>query len=251
MTAPGYTPRPAVALDPSAPLADRLAALAAWWDAESTRLLAARPGDSDAVVTVRRERAAQYSLCADDLRAVLAADPAEPGCWPCALAEDGQPTTETIRQAWREHGAAAAEPAAIPEFGPGTAWGRRITIYGPHCSHEDCSWITCGETGLVEFACRKPGCPHCGAPAATEPEHWAGDPARVAAMSAEDRARVAAYLAKYPMVSRGPDDNAERLNGAEPEPDEYEDYDPGPEVDDEGGMSEYAQAEYPTEGDPS
>lgn len=115
-----------------------------------------------------------------------------------------------------------------------------VTVYGPHCSHDDCSWITCGETGLVEFPCSKPGCPHCGAPAATEQESWAGDPARVAAMSPEDRERVAAYLARYPLVSRGPDDSCERLRlDDDTEPDDDEDYDPGPEIDDEGGMSEY------------
>jgi hypothetical protein len=97
-----------------------------------------------------------------------------------------------------------------------------LAIYGPHCSHEECSWITCDGTGLVEHPCHKPGCPHCGAPAPSEPEHWATDPARVAAMPSEDRARVARYLDAYPLVRRGPDDDAGRLDVPEYRPHEPE-----------------------------
>jgi hypothetical protein len=63
-------------------------------------------------------------------------------------------------------------------------------------------------------------------------------------MTPDDQARVAAYLDRYPMVSRGPDDSADRLEQPEPEPEEY---DPGPEIDDEGGMSEYRHVPYEPE----
>ena len=86
-----------------------------------------------------------------------------------------------------------------------------MTVYGPHCPHEECSWVTCDLTGLVEFCCRVPGCPHCGAPPPAAPEQWASDLARVAALPAAGQARVAAYLDTYPMVRRGPDDRAGRL----------------------------------------
>lgn len=33
----------------------------------------------------------------------------------------------------------------------------RNPVYGPHCSHDDCSWITCGESGLVEHPCSQEG----------------------------------------------------------------------------------------------
>jgi hypothetical protein len=133
--------------------------------------------------------------------------------------------------------------------------GQSVIVYGPHCSHDECSWITCDDSGLVEFPCHKPGCPHCGAPPVTDPEHWAGDLARVAAMTPGDQARVTAYLARYPMVRRGPDDSDVRLSlvddseeDDEPWPDPDPDgFDPGPEVDDEGGMSEYRHAPYDPE----
>jgi len=89
-----------------------------------------------------------------------------------------------------------------------------VTVYGPHCPHEECSWVDCDHTGLVEFPCRKPGCPYCGAPPASAREHWAGDTAQVGAMTPADQARVRAYLARYPMVRRGPDDRAERLDAS-------------------------------------
>jgi hypothetical protein len=87
-----------------------------------------------------------------------------------------------------------------------------MTVYGPHCSHDECSWVTCGESGLVEYPCRKPGCPHCGAPGLTAPEAWASDPARVATFSAADQERVRVYLAAYPLVSLFPGDTSDRLS---------------------------------------
>lgn len=89
-----------------------------------------------------------------------------------------------------------------------------MTIYGPHCGHDDCSWITCDDTGFVEYPCRTPGCPHCGAPDPASPEQWATVPAHVAAMSAAGQARVAEYLEAYPLVRRGPDDDVARLEAA-------------------------------------
>lgn len=44
---------------------------------------------------------------------------------------------------------------------------RLEVIFGPHCDHEDCSWIACdgvpaGEDGIL-CACRhQEVCPHCG-----------------------------------------------------------------------------------------
>ena len=67
----GWTAPPAAAKDPAVPLAERLAALAGWWDAESSRLLTTRPGDSAEVAAMRKQRGYQYSLCASDLRAVM------------------------------------------------------------------------------------------------------------------------------------------------------------------------------------
>lgn len=95
---------------------------------------------------------------------------------------------------------------------PAETGGKPLVLYGPHCSHDDCSWVTCDGSGLVEHPCGKPGCPHCGAPAPGDPEQWATVPARVAAMSPADRERVAEYLTAYPLVRRGPDDDYERLN---------------------------------------
>jgi len=80
-----------------------------------------------------------------------------------------------------------------------------MTVYGPHCSHEECSWITCDLSGLVEFPCRVPGCPHCGAPPATAPEHWASAPARFAAMSPAAQERARAYWRRYPLARRPSD----------------------------------------------
>jgi len=86
-------------------------------------------------------------------------------------------------------------------------------IYGPHCSHDDCGWITCDESGLVEFCCNKPDCPHCGGSALRNtPEDWADDPARFAAMTPAEQDRARAYWARYPLRRRGPDDTAERAD---------------------------------------
>src|ERR1700729_260486 len=87
------------------------------------------------------------------------------------------------------------------------------TVYGPHCSHDDCPFVgPCDETGLIEFCCRFPGCPECGG-LRNGPEDWGSDPARFAAMTPDVQDRVRAYWARYPLVRRGPDDAAERLRG--------------------------------------
>ena len=167
------------------------------------------------------------SLLDDALDRIRGLEHLRPTCTRCLDATATQQTAS---------GPACAECAGdLPEPEAAT------TVYGPHCSHDECSWITCDGTGLVEFHCRKPGCPYCGAPLITEPEHWAGDPARVAAMTPDEQARVGAHLDRYPLIRRGPGDSDERLHQPdEPESDEsYDDYDPGPECDDEGGMSEY------------
>jgi hypothetical protein len=93
-------------------------------------------------------------------------------------------------------------------------------VYGPHCSHDECGWITCGESGLIEFCCVKAGCPYCGG-LRNEPEDWADDPARFAAMTPAEQDRARAYWAQYPLRRRGPDDTCERADRdlAEPEDD--------------------------------
>jgi hypothetical protein len=93
-------------------------------------------------------------------------------------------------------------------------------VYGPHCSHDECGWITCGESGLIEFCCGKAGCPYCGG-LRNEPEDWADDPARFAAMTPAGQDRARAYWAQYPLRRRGPDDTCERADRdlAEPEDD--------------------------------
>lgn len=103
----GYTPRPAAALDPSTPLPERLELLAAWWDAEASRLAAPRPGDSAAVRSLRGQRAHGYAMCAADLRAVLAPAAAPlPASAPLAMAADradGRPAA-CAGCAWTYHG---------------------------------------------------------------------------------------------------------------------------------------------------
>jgi hypothetical protein len=100
-----------------------------------------------------------------------------------------------------------------------------VTVYGPHCSHDECSWFTCDHSGLVEFCCIEPGCPHCGG-LRNEAEDWASDPVRFAAMPPEVKARVRAYWERYPLVRRGPGDDDGRLGrlGCSV-PDDDDDYD--------------------------
>jgi len=86
-------------------------------------------------------------------------------------------------------------------------------VYGPHCSHDDCGWVTCDETGLVQQNSTRPGCPYCGA-LRNQPEDWASDPARFAAMTPADQDRARAYWEQYPLRRRGPDDNYARLSEA-------------------------------------
>lgn len=45
-----------------------------------------------------------------------------------------------------------------------------MTVYGPHCPHDECSWTECDHTGVVEFGCRHQAtCPHCGPDSADWP----------------------------------------------------------------------------------
>lgn len=38
-----------------------------------------------------------------------------------------------------------------------------MTVYGPHCSHDECSWLVCDVSGIVEHECREQAtCEHCG-----------------------------------------------------------------------------------------
>jgi hypothetical protein len=97
-------------------------------------------------------------------------------------------------------------------------------IYGPHCSHDECGWSVCGESGLLEHCCRFPGCPECGG-LRNEPEDWGSDPARFAAMTPDVQDRVRAYWARYPLVRRGPDDTAERAHRDLAEHNDEDDYD--------------------------
>lgn len=102
------------------------------------------------------------------------------------------------------------ETAAARIFGEPPPAPAVPAVYGPHCSHDECGFRgPCGETGLIEHCCRFPGCPECGG-LRNEPEDWASDPERYAAMASDVQERVRAYWARYPLVRRGPDDTAER-----------------------------------------
>lgn len=36
-------------------------------------------------------------------------------------------------------------------------------IFGPHCPHDECSWVECDHSGLVEHPCQNQvECPSCG-----------------------------------------------------------------------------------------
>lgn len=42
-------------------------------------------------------------------------------------------------------------------------------VYGPHCHHDECGWLVCDHTGLVDFPCRdQESCPSCG----PDSEQW-------------------------------------------------------------------------------
>ncbi|MDP4511806.1 hypothetical protein [Nonomuraea turcica] len=93
-------------------------------------------------------------------------------------------------------------------------------LVGPHCQHdENCATDVC-QDGYAHFACRRPGCPICGAPPNSTPEHWAGDVVAQAVMSPADVARAEAHLKAFPLLRR-PNDlpvlSEERFHQAYPE----------------------------------
>lgn len=92
-----------------------------------------------------------------------------------------------------------------------------MTIYGPHCSHDDCSFTICDETGFVEWCCATPDCKYCGG-LRNEPEDWGSDPERFAAMPPAVQERVRAYWERYPLVRRAPHDDVTRLDTLDWEP---------------------------------
>jgi hypothetical protein len=73
---------------------------------------------------------------------------------------------------------------------------------GPHCQHDDgCATDVC-QDGYAWFACRTPGCPICGAPPTSTPEHWAGNVVAHAVMNPADLARAETHLKTFPLLRR-------------------------------------------------
>ncbi|MFI6909749.1 hypothetical protein ACIBKY_51400 [Nonomuraea sp. NPDC050394] len=85
---------------------------------------------------------------------------------------------------------------------PAPATEDQPRIYGPHCPHDDdCATDVC-QDGYAWHACHTPGCPICGAPPVSTPEHWAGDVVAHAIMSPADVARAEAHLRAFPQLRR-------------------------------------------------
>lgn len=179
----GYTMPPANATDPATPLPERLAALAAWWRAESDRLAERRPHDSAEVRAMREQRSAQYRLCAEDLAAVLAV-PA-----PAAAGHHGTIPAACNGCQWTYHrdGAhlrlAHIDPAC-PVHGPAAPSAPRPVAAslvmavdrpsGIPRACEGCAWTYWGDGGRWRLTRIDPACPEHGAagpsPASDSPE---------------------------------------------------------------------------------
>ncbi|MFG1977058.1 hypothetical protein ACGFJC_47665 [Nonomuraea fuscirosea] len=74
-------------------------------------------------------------------------------------------------------------------------------VAGPHCQDDVCAWDVC-QDGYAHHACRTPGCPICGAPPVSTPEHWACNVVAHAVMAPDDVARAEAHLKAHPLLRR-------------------------------------------------
>lgn len=80
--------------------------------------------------------------------------------------------------------------------------GQPPLMVGPHCQHDENCATDVGQDGYAHFACHTPGCPICGAPPNSTPEHWAGDVVAHAVMAPADVARAEAHLKAFPLLRR-------------------------------------------------